>query len=225
MKVVVSGNHDWIVYLLMFALSAAVHTAAVFVIFVVEPGSSATAAIEGHLGEPQRVSVADALATWRSRLLGREEALKTDLLARIRQIRESPLGSLESGWTRENAAQRIEDAAGRVGTDVRTARLEALSGAPGRLELRVELQSRPEGVLPDLLLLSHLAGLATQRRGGIPADRLVVEVVGEDGAAAGRFELSAGSARDLAGGRMTLRELFDEGLALGAAAAATGGGA
>ena len=70
MKIVVSGAHDWLLYLMMFAISAAAHTALVFILFMVEP----SAAIEGQIVSPNEIgsspSISDALATWKSRLSG-----------------------------------------------------------------------------------------------------------------------------------------------------------
>src|SRR5688572_30543061 len=106
MKVVVSGNHDWIIYLVMFALSAAVHTGVVFVVFMAEPPPP-MAAIEGQLVAPAEAppaSVQDALATWRSRLGGREEEMKTELNAKLRTIDEQR--SAEP-WTQQNSASRL----------------------------------------------------------------------------------------------------------------------
>jgi hypothetical protein len=207
MKVVLSGSQDWVVYVVMFALSAALHTGGIFLIFMTEP----SAAIQGILVDDSTAadspSVTRVLETWKSRIGGHEAEMTAELDSKINRIAASP--QLESPWTKENAATKLQALASAVGTDVRTAEVQRADG--GRLRFRLELQSEPDSVLADLALVTRLVGLATQKK-GLATERLVVEVFDPAEKQAGRFELTTQESRDLAAGRMTLKELFQAGL-------------
>lgn len=213
MKVVLSGSQDWIVYLVMFALSAAVHTAVVFVIFVVDTGGPG--AIEGQLVSGAEAeggsSMAGALSTWKSRITGQEEGLRADLESKIRQLQQDHASELEA-WTRENAGRKLEGLAKDLGMRLEAVRLEKSGTGGSKVDFRMELHSEPARVLSDLALLTNLVGIATQGR-TLSSEKLLIDIFGDDSeAAAGRFELSTQASRELAAGQMTLKELFLEGL-------------
>jgi hypothetical protein len=207
MKVVLSGSQDWVIYLVMFALSAALHTGVVFVIFMTGP----SAAIEGQLGDAgdggTGPTVARMLLTWKSHLSSEEEAMRADLDARVHQVEGD--ASLDSAWTKENAGPKLQALATRVGAEVRSVAVEKADG--GKVNFRLELRSQPATVLRDLALVTRIVGLATQKK-TLSTDRLLIDVVDPSEKPAGQFDLSTQDSRDLAAGRMTLKELYQAGL-------------
>jgi hypothetical protein len=212
MKVVLSGSQDWIVYLVMFALSAALHTAMVFVIFVVDTGHRA---IEGQLVSGAEAeggsTVAGVLATWRSRITGQEEGLRADLEAKIRELQQDRASELEA-WTRENAGRKLESLTKHLGIRLQSVRVEKSEAGGNKVDILFQLQSEPGRVLSELALLTNIVGLATQGR-TLSTEQLRIEIVEQDtSAVVGQFVLSTLASRELAAGHMTIKELFLEAL-------------